>query len=497
MTKVVIIGSGLGGLSCGAILSQNGMDVTVLEQGAVAGGCLQCFWRGGVKFESGMHYVGSAKPGQPLDRILRYLGVRDRVDFSPLDPSGYDVIYLGDRSYRFANGRDAFVATLAKDFPDNAGEIEAYYDLVEKVSEASAMQTLDFASSDLALTMEYQSKAVGPVISSVISNPLLAGVLAGENPLYAGIENKTSFANHAFITTFYNRSAHRFVGGSDTLVKALVDKIQSAGGRVLTGHKVTSIVCNATKADGVLTAGGEFFPADLIISDAHPARTVELLDTKLIRPAYKERIRTMPQTVGAFSVYIKFKEGVLPYMNHNEFLFNRESPWGCENYTPASWPEGLIYMHTCHEKDPGFARCGVIISYMRIEDLSRWENTTVGRRGPTYEEFKKASAQKILAFMEKYHPGFQSAIENYWTSTPLTYRDYTGTQGGSMYGIERSISSGPGGRITHRTRVPNLLLTGQNINSHGIMGVLVGAFLTCGEVLGPDTILNQIKEAGI
>lgn len=58
--RVVIIGSGLGGLSCGLILSRAGYDVTVLEQGTQPGGCLQCFTRRGVKFETGMHFIGSA-----------------------------------------------------------------------------------------------------------------------------------------------------------------------------------------------------------------------------------------------------------------------------------------------------------------------------------------------------------------------------------------------------------------------------------------------------
>ena len=50
--KVVIIGSGLGGLSSGVILAKNGYDVTVLEQGNQIGGCLQCFTRHGAKFEA-------------------------------------------------------------------------------------------------------------------------------------------------------------------------------------------------------------------------------------------------------------------------------------------------------------------------------------------------------------------------------------------------------------------------------------------------------------
>ena len=61
--KVVIIGSGLGGLTCGVVLAKNGYKVTVLEQGNQVGGCLQCFTRHGAKFETGMHFVGSAAKG--------------------------------------------------------------------------------------------------------------------------------------------------------------------------------------------------------------------------------------------------------------------------------------------------------------------------------------------------------------------------------------------------------------------------------------------------
>jgi len=65
--KCVIIGSGLGGLSSGVILAKNGYDVTVLEKHFQIGGCLQCFCRDGVKFETGMHFIGSADKGQTMD----------------------------------------------------------------------------------------------------------------------------------------------------------------------------------------------------------------------------------------------------------------------------------------------------------------------------------------------------------------------------------------------------------------------------------------------
>ena len=90
--KVIIIGSGLGGLSCGAILAKNGYAVTVLEQGVQVGGCLQCFSRRGAKFETGMHFIGSAAHGQTLDKLMRYLEIDKTVTLSQLDPQGYDVV---------------------------------------------------------------------------------------------------------------------------------------------------------------------------------------------------------------------------------------------------------------------------------------------------------------------------------------------------------------------------------------------------------------------
>ena len=92
MKRVVIIGSGLGGLSCGVVLAKNGYQVTVLEQGYQVGGCLQCFTRKGVKFETGMHFIGSAAEGQTLHRLMHYLEVDRDVHLSPLAPQGYDVV---------------------------------------------------------------------------------------------------------------------------------------------------------------------------------------------------------------------------------------------------------------------------------------------------------------------------------------------------------------------------------------------------------------------
>lgn len=493
--KVVIIGSGLGGLTCGVVLAKNGYDVTVLEQGAQIGGCLQCFTRRGAKFETGMHFIGSASEGQTLDRLMQYLELKRDVSLSQLDTEGYEVIALEGKEYRFANGREAFINQMATYFPQQREHLHRYFDLIETVAGASSLHALRNAESDAAINTQYLLKSVNEVIDQLITDSLLAKVLVGDLPLYAAARDKTPFATHAFITDFYNQSAYRIVGGSDHIAASLSATIQRYGGQVLTRQKATKVVCNETRAKGVETAAGDYFPADYIISDAHPMRTLELIDSKLIRPAFRNRINSIPQTVGGFSVYLEFKDDTLPYMNYNLYGYNTSSPWDCEFYDATSWPKGFLYMHFCQEPHPRFAKTGVVISYMQMKDVAAWKDTSIGHRGSDYEAFKQSKAEQLLTSLEKLRPGTLSAIKHYYTSTPLTYRDYTGTEDGGMYGIARDIHLGAACRVPHRTKIPNLYQTGQNINSHGMLGVLVGTIVTCSEFLTAEHIYQQILEA--
>ena len=131
---------------------------------------------------------------------------------------------------------------------------------------------------------------------------------------------------------------------------------------------------------------------------------------------------------------------------------------------------------------------------MNWADVERWADTRVGHRGQDYLDFKEACKEKLLAALEEQFPGTLENIEACWTSTPLTYRDYTGTVEGSMYGIVHDKSRLNQTMVSQRTKLRNLFLAGQNINSHGILGVTIGAILACSELLGFDYLVNQIKE---
>ncbi len=492
MKKCIIIGSGLGGLSCGVILAKNGYEVIILEQGAQIGGCLQCFRRGDITFETGMHFIGSADPGQTLHALLHYQEVNRNIELQRLDTEGYDIISFLGGHYALANGRDGFINTLSHEFPHSRGELADYYQLVKTVTDNSAMHSLN-QHVDLGINTKYQLHSVNEVIGSVISDKILQQVLVGILPLYAGEMNRTPFSIHALISDFYNQSAFRIVGGSNKIASSLVKTVQAFGGKVLTRKKVTHINCDATHATGVDIQDGDHFDADLVISAIHPASTLGLVDSSLFRPVYRSRISNTANTVGAFTVYLKFKSKTMRYMNHNLYVYTSDHTWGCENYTEQTWPESLLYMHSCDEINPAFAKAGEIITYMRFADMKPWIGTTVGKRGDDYETFKQQRAEKLINTLEREVPGLRNTIETYYTSTPLTYLDYTGTPEGSMYGVARNVSTIGGVNISCKTRIPNLLLTGQNITSHGMLGVLAGTMMTCSEILSTEELFAQIK----
>lgn len=495
MSKVIIIGSGLGGLSCGYILQKNGYDVTILEQGVQIGGCLQCFTRKGAKFETGMHFIGSCAEGQTMNMVMRYLGLMDNVRLSQLDTTAYDKISLAGEQFCFANGREAFIEKMASYFPKEKDNLARYVSVIDRIASASTLNSLTSEERDVNANTEYQSQSINAVLDELFDDEMLKSVLVGNLPLYSAERDKTPFTQHAFIMDFYNQSAFRIVGGSDAIAESLAKSIKDNGGQILTRKMVVKIECDDTHATGVRTADEEYYEADYVISTVHPNRMLEMLDTKMIRPAFRSRISSIPNTAASFGVYVKFKDNAMPYMNSNFYGYAGNTPWNCEHYSATEWPKGYLYMHMCHEDKAQWAKSGVILSYMNMDDVAQWSGTNIGRRGADYESFKAEKAEVLMRQVEKSFPGFMASVDSYFTSTPLTYVDYTGTEGGSMYGVAKDINLGPAGRVPYRTKIPNLLLAGQNVNSHGMMGVIVGTIVTCSELVPADVIYQQIKEA--
>jgi phytoene dehydrogenase-like protein len=101
---IVVIGSGYGGLLISNILSKKGYKVAIIEKNDHYGGCLQSYEAGGVVFDTGIHYMGSLKEGQLINRIFKYLNIFDNLNLRELDPDGFDHFRIGENEYTYPAG---------------------------------------------------------------------------------------------------------------------------------------------------------------------------------------------------------------------------------------------------------------------------------------------------------------------------------------------------------------------------------------------------------
>jgi phytoene dehydrogenase-like protein len=491
---VVIIGSGLGGLLCGNILSKEGMNVCILEKQHQFGGNLQTFKRDGKIFDTGIHYVGGLGKGQNLHQYFKYFGIIDDLKIHKLDQNAFDKINFEGKTYSYAQGFNNFIEILAADFPDERESLKEY---VKKVKEICSHFPLFNIRPNLGLDNEeiYFEECIGDFLQSITSNKTLQNVLAGNNMLYAGNPSKTPVALHALITYSLIEGAYRFENGSQQIADLLIKSIKTNGGTLMNNCKVQKLEVTDGRIESAILSNGEVIEADNYISAIHPLLTLEMTDTKLLRKSYRSRVNDLEETISVFSVYFSLKPNSFPYLNHNYYHFNEDNVWSVPNYNPEKWPQEYLFFTLPKANSTKYAETATALTYMEFDEVKQWKNSSVGNRGKDYEEFKRQKAEMLIDQIEKQFPGFKESILNYYTSTPLTMENYTGTKNGSMYGIVHDSNDALRTRISPKTKIPNLLLSGQNINIHGVLGVTIGSVLTCTELLGMEYLIEKIKNA--
>jgi all-trans-retinol 13,14-reductase len=494
--NVLIIGGGLGGLVCAAILAKEGYTVRVLEKHSVAGGGLHTFKHKGVEFETGMHIISGFQPNGPLRRLFSYLGILDKLHIKSENQDGFNHFHVAEnnQTYKMAAGKENFVTTLNTYFPEEKENIKRYIDKVYEICQSVDLFNLNMPSADI-YGMETMSMSVNEFIASFTSDPKLQAVLAWNSTLYGGEKDKTPAYIGALVTQFYIEGASRFVNGSQHLADALIEVIKKNGGDVITNSEVSFIDIQDRKIQNVIVENGQEYTADWYISAIHTSSLFKLMDLTKIQKSYYQRIDSIPNSYSSFSSYITLKPKSFPYLNYTGFYIpNYDDVWACAEYSADSWPRGCMYITPPMTDNDEFAQKIIVKAIMNFDTVKQWENTTIGKRGKDYEVFKKECEEKLLDMMENVFPDFRSKIDNVFSSTPLTIRDYYGTKDGANYGTVRDCHNLASSLIAIRTKVNNLLLTGQNINLHGILGVPITAIATCGELVGLENLLNKINK---
>jgi len=498
---ILVIGSGLGGLVSALILAKEGLKVCVLEKNNQYGGNLQTFSRDKLVFDTGVHYLGGLSKGQNLNTFFSYLEIMDDLDLQRMDEDGYDRISFGEDAidYPHAQGYKNFVEQLAVYFPDERENLENYCEEIQYV--CSQFPRYNVVGKD-NYNEEILHLNTRRFIESVTSDKKLQSVLLGSNFLYAGDSENIPFYVHALTVNSYIQSAYKCIKGGSQISKLLIRKLRQYGADIHKHAEVTGFIFDDNNVlASVKTASGKEYTAKKIISNIEIRSTIKLIGEERLKKSFLNRVLSWQPVSSCFSVYLVLKPNTIPNFNYNVYHYSSEElVWSAFRYRKETWPETYMLSSSPSRHYPEFAESLTAISYMDFDEVKDWENTfnTVAddhERGEMYERFKLAKAEQMLDALEKKIPNLTHAVKKIYTSSPLSYRDYIGSFEGNMYGYMKNSENPLKTMVSPRTKIDNLFLTGQSVNMHGILGVTIGAFNTCSEILGKETIdrhLNQM-----
>jgi all-trans-retinol 13,14-reductase len=372
---LVVVGSGLGGLACGVFFAKEGYKVCVLERDKQIGGNLQTYVRDKVIFDSGVHYVGGLEKGQNLYQVFQYFEIMSKLKIQKMDEDVIDEIrFAGDpKAYKHGHGYEGFIKSLVNDFPEEEGAIRAYCEEIKRICQKFPLYNLRhgeaFEKNDV---LELDTRTY---IESVTKNVKLQNVLAGSNLLYAGEGYKTPLYVHALIINSYIEGSYRFIDGGSQIARLLAREIRKRQGDVKTRQQVTRLVENSGEIQYAECANGHRYFGKTFISNAHPAQTLDLVESDLIKKAYRTRIKGLENSISVFSVNLVMKKDTFKYLNHNIYFLGKEGAWDIINYKPEEWPSGFALFFSTSSKQNGFADGVTIMTYMRYQEVEQWKDT--------------------------------------------------------------------------------------------------------------------------
>ena len=493
---VIIIGGGIGGLASGIILSKEGLSVCILEQHSVIGGCLQSFKRHGRTLDTGMHYIGSMGKDQIMYQYFKYFGITDDLRLHKLNDDGFDYFHFSDgESYCHAAGNERFVDTLSRRFPEDRKGIETIINKMQNIGDMIAPEVLRSGKLYNRGGKDYTTVSAYSEIERNINNDRLRNVMAGNTGLYAGDKLTTSMYEYGVITQSYIQGAYAFEDGSQQLADLMVRQIERNGGEVRLNARVEKIHLEGDKAEYVVLTSGERIFGERIISSIHPSTTFSILENNTVyKKAFFTRMNSLANTYGIFTTYLLMKPNTVKYENSNHFYFNINDVWSLDYmYKGANIPGVLMCMQPNSRNQ--YTDVISLLTPMPFEQCARWADTTIGRRGDDYKAFKEHFGNAVIDFVSQFNPNLKENIEFIHTASPLTYRDYTSTPEGSAYGLVKDCRNPLASLVFARTKISNLLITGQSLNIHGCLGATISAAVTCSEILGEEYLAKKIGNA--
>ena len=447
-TEIVIIGSGIGGLCCGAMLAKYGYDVIVCESHSIAGGAAHGFTRDGFKFDSGPSlYSGlSYSPStNPLRQVLDVL--EEDIAWKTYDGWG---CWLPEGNFDAAVGVDDFYHLLLKlRGKEAARQWRKLQQVMKPLGEAAIAIPPAAFRYDLgaAITLtpfafsmvQYLFHAVkltgsfGQIMDEVVSDRFIRNWLDLLCFLLSGLPAQgTSAAEMGFMFAEWYRPNVVLdypVGGSEAIVDALRRGLHKYGGKLLLSSHVDEILVQDKRVLGVKLRGGkQILASTAVVSNASAWDTLKLIPHRALPPEYARRVEKTPPCDSFVHLHLGI-DGT-----------NIDPNLSCHHIVVNDWDKGVtaeqnvIAVSIPSLLDPSLAPAGkhVIHAYTpATEPYALWKG--LERRSEAYQKLKQERSQVMWQALERIIPDIRQRCEVTLVGTPLTHerflRRYQGSYG--------------------------------------------------------------------
>jgi phytoene dehydrogenase-like protein len=482
---VVVIGAGIGGLTCANLLARERLRVLLVEQHYMVGGYCSSFRRNGYLFDAASHfYPLLGNPATITGKLLADLGVR--TQWVKMDPVDY-FHFPDGTSFAVPADLDHYLGRLKAAFPAEAAPIEDYFAAARRVYLLGLL--FYFRGRDTPLLDPYRDLSLRQALDSCFRDPRLKLLLTADTPHWGLPPQRTSFIFDSMLRISYFLGNYYPRGGSQAFADELARCFEEHGGHILLSSSVNRILVKNGAACGVAVSrrrGREQcehrVAAGAVVSNADLRHTVEqLLDPGQLPPEYVGFVRRLRPTYPCFLMHIGLQ-------NMPADVLHRLHGYHWDGWDADQMGQGALkfklFVPTLYDPDvapPG----GQIVIVQKIDDVD-YEAVT------DWAAHKAALERFVVDNLERLHPGFARHMVVGLSASAATSCRYTRNHQGAMLGWEMSPDQLGAWRPGIAGPVKDLFFVGHWTQpGGGITPVIVSALRAA------DLILHASRTGGV